>query len=174
MNHQPFESWIYTPEELSPQQAQALQEHLQACDQCYGQAAAWQQVQPLIASARMVSPAEGFVGRWQKRLQYERERREKRQSVLVFAAGLSLAFLFLILLAGMVVLTYNSPVDWLLVLVSRLAALVLLLEAFMSSFIILREMLPPGWWIGAGLAASVLCLLWIFSLQKLATRRIVT
>lgn len=92
--------------------------------------------------------------------------------MLAFAAGIGLAFVFLMLLAGTVLLAYNSPVDWLLTLTSRLAALVLLLQAFTDSFVILRGALPLSWWIGAGAAASVLCLLWIFSLQKLATRRI--
>lgn len=173
MNHQPFENWIYTPEELDPQRARALQEHLQSCDHCYGQAAAWQQVQPMLAGAQMIAPAEGFVGRWQKRLQYERERSEKRQAVLAFAGGIGLTFVLLILLAATVLLAYNSPIEWLLTLTTRLAALVLLVEAFQDSFIILRSALPLSWWIGASAAVIGLCLLWIISLQKLATRRIV-
>jgi anti-sigma factor RsiW len=169
MNHQPFETWIFTREKLSPDDAQALHNHLQECDQCYSLAAAWRQVQPLLVTAPVVSPVPGFVNRWQVHLEYERKLIQQRQSILVFTLGVGAALVFLLLLAGTVLLVYNSPVEWFLALSSRLAAMLVLAGAFQNIFDVLAGAIPITWWVGAGITLAFLCLLWVYSLQRLAT-----
>ena len=34
MNHQPFETWLLTDEELRPENERALDEHLETCGHC--------------------------------------------------------------------------------------------------------------------------------------------
>lgn len=174
MSHQPFEFWIFMQEDLPPEQTDALQEHLQSCEHCYGLAAAWRQVEPLVSNAQMIAPAPGFVERWELRLEKERLSIQRRQSLWVFAAGLGFALVSLVLLATVTLLSLNSPIEWFLALTSRVATLFYLADAIQNSFIILQVSIPLSWWIGAGLTIAALCILWIFSLQKLATRRIST
>lgn len=169
MNHQPFEDLIFTQEPMTPAQSQALQEHLQGCETCSALAGAWRQVAPMFIAPPMLSPSPGFVPRWQERLQMDREQSQRRQSLVVFAVGIGLAFVFLALLAVGVLFTFSSPLEWFLTLTSRLATLFFLADAFRDSFVILRTALPVSWWISGGLAVAALCVLWIFSLQKLAT-----
>jgi hypothetical protein len=168
MSHQPFETWIFTQEDLTPEQAQELQEHLQECDQCYGLAAAWRQVEPLIVIPPMVAPEPGFVARWQLRLEKERLALHRRQSLLVFVLGAGSAFVFLAMMAAMVLFRYSSPLDWLLALTSQLVSLVFLADTFRQIFDILLKTVPVSWWVGAGVGIFTLCLIWVYSLQKVA------
>lgn len=171
MNHQPFENWIFTQEALAPEQAQALLEHLQSCETCAALATAWQQVSPMFIAPPILAPSPGFVPRWRQRLEVDRVRSQRRQSLVFFGVGIGLAFVFLVLLAIGVLYTFSSPLEWFLTLSSRLATLFFLADAFRDSFIVLRTALPVSWWISGGLAVAALCILWIFSLQKLATVR---
>ncbi|MFN2194891.1 MAG: anti-sigma factor family protein [Anaerolineales bacterium] len=169
MNHQLFEDLIFTQDALTQEQALALQEHLQSCETCSALASAWRQVTPMFAAPVMLEPSPGFVSRWQQTLEMDRERSQRRQSLVMFALGIGLASIFLVLLAIGVLYTFNSPLEWFLTLTSRLATLFFLADAFRDSFVILRTALPVSWWISGGLAVVALCILWIFSLQKLAT-----
>ncbi len=168
MNHQPFETWIFMQSELAEDEAAYLQEHLLTCDQCHGLAAAWRQVEPVIQTAGVVAPAPGFTTRWQLRLEKERLALQRRQSLLVFGFGIGVAFFFLILLAATILLTVNSPVEWFMAIASRLAALFLLADVFQDAFVIVSGAVPVSWLAAGGVAVAGLCLLWIFSLQKLA------
>lgn len=168
MNHQPFETWIFMQEELSDAEAASLQEHLHTCDPCHGLAAAWRQVEPVIQTAGVVAPAPGFINRWQLRLEKERLALQRRQSLLVFGFGMGAALFFLILLAVTILTTINSPVDWFLMIASRLAALFLLADVFQDAFSILSSAVPISWLAAGGVIVAALCLLWIFSLQRLA------
>lgn len=174
MSHQPFELWIFTQEDLSPEQTEALQAHLQSCVNCYGLAAAWRQVEPLVINTQMVAPTPGFVERWELRLEKERLRIQRRQSLWAFAGSLGFAMFSLVLLAAITLLSLNSPIEWFLALTSRVATLFYLVDAIQHSFIILQVSVPVSWWIGGGLTIAAMCILWVFSIQKLAVRRVST
>jgi lysylphosphatidylglycerol synthetase-like protein (DUF2156 family) len=168
MNHQPFEELIFAGTELSLEDGLRLQLHLQSCEQCLALAEAWRQVETKISTSSLVEPAPGFSTRWQQRLRQDNMRIQRRQSLLVFAGGVGLALVFLILLALTVLFAYDSPLEWLLTLSNRLVVIFTLAETFQMSLIILQSAIPLGWWLSAGVAVMALCLLWIFSLQKLA------
>jgi hypothetical protein len=171
MSHQPFETWIFTQEDLTPEQAQELQEHLQECDQCYGLAAAWRHVEPLIVIPPMVAPEPGFVARWQLRLEKERLSLQRRQSLLVFVLGAGSAFVFLAMMAAMVLFRFNSPLDWLLALASQVISLLFMADTVRQIYGVLLSTVPLGWWVAGWAAIFALCLLWVYSLQKAATNR---
>ena len=40
---------------------------------------AWEEIEQAIKASGMVEPAPGFVGRWNERLQLEKEREDRRQ-----------------------------------------------------------------------------------------------
>ncbi len=86
MSHEPFERWLFA-ETLTPEQAQALQAHLQTCATCARLATAWQQAESLLHAAPRPAPAPGFTARWLARERAARRRQQRRATAL--AAGLA-------------------------------------------------------------------------------------
>ncbi len=68
MNHQPFRGWLLAEEELSVEQARALQEHMQNCDACQRIDSSWKELEAVINRSQQFEPAPGFAVRWQIRL----------------------------------------------------------------------------------------------------------
>jgi predicted anti-sigma-YlaC factor YlaD len=109
MMHLPYQEWLLEPpaEGLDPQQAAALQAHLQTCETCQALSGAWQQAERRLRLAEVVEPAPGFGERWQARLaearQQARQRVHRRQAVLALGLSFSGA---LILLATLTLLAW--------------------------------------------------------------------
>jgi hypothetical protein len=61
MNHLPFEIWLLSEEPLSTEDSQALQDHLQECEQCSRLREAWSGVEVLFADVPEIEPQPGFV-----------------------------------------------------------------------------------------------------------------
>lgn len=78
MNHQPYRGWLLSEDELTVEQAQALQEHLRSCETCSQIESSWKQLEAVISRAIQFEPAPGFVARWQVRL-VERQRYQQKQ-----------------------------------------------------------------------------------------------
>ena len=64
MNYRPFEDWLLEDQHLTSDQERELQAHLRVCTSC----AAIAESNLALHSTRMVSPAEGFVSRFEMRL----------------------------------------------------------------------------------------------------------
>lgn len=174
MSHQPFETWIFAGEPLGRDEQQALHTHLDGCGQCRALADAWQQVQPLMLHAQPVAPAPGFSLRFEARLARERRQIELRQSWFIFLLSLTGAAIFLTLLVGLVVLSFESPVDWFLAVMTRLATLLTYAGAMQDIAASLTNAVPVVWWLAGLSLFALLSSVWIFSLQRLSLARRVT
>lgn len=97
MKHKTFEEWIFENEPLEPGEQKALYDHLRDCDACYLLEKNWRQVEQLIETAPVAGPVSGFSKRWQVRLDDERRRHARRQSLAMLAATGSGAGIFLFL-----------------------------------------------------------------------------
>ncbi len=93
MNHRLYEEWLFayqdSEDELTPQQTTALREHLQGCEACRLLANAWQDLELRLQDVPLLAPEPGFTNRWEKRLQVERQRVQRRQVVITLAFILS-------------------------------------------------------------------------------------
>ena len=129
--HQPFREWLNSDNPLPPEQAQALQNHLQGCDDCRQYEEAWQQVKQSFQIAGIVQPAAGFGARWQLRLAEQKRLLHRRQSLflLLLMGGVSFSLLFLVLSGQMADLAH-SPNQFLLILIYRLISTVFALKEF--------------------------------------------
>lgn len=104
MNHQTYQDWLFEDaQDLSPLQAQSLQQHLEACEPCRALSNAWHELEITLEHGEMLSPAPGFMLRWQKRFEDSQRRTYRRQVIrsfilimagLVLLAGLMLAGLW--------------------------------------------------------------------------------
>lgn len=78
MSHEPFATWLFAREDLSPEQRRALQEHLHHCPACAALDVAWRDVERQFRQAPLLDPAPGFADRWLARERAERLRRARR------------------------------------------------------------------------------------------------
>jgi hypothetical protein len=181
MNHQPFEDWLLSDEPLSSDNHQALQEHLETCEECRELQDSWQGVMSLIESTVPMEPAAGFMDRWQQRLEADRQlallSRQRWQSWIMLILVANVASLFLFILGAGVFSVFESPVEIILAGVYRLTSVVILLNTFQDILGTLMRTLisvvPIGVWaaFAAGLGAS--CVVWVVSMTSLLklTRR---
>jgi predicted anti-sigma-YlaC factor YlaD len=98
MTHQPYQDWLFdAPDDLSPGQRSGLQAHLSTCGDCRALADALRQVETGLREEAQsgLAPQEGFAARWQARLQADRQRAHRRQTLLVLLLSLGAALLLL-------------------------------------------------------------------------------
>ncbi len=99
MKHKPFEEWIFLEETLEKEERKSLYDHLRECDECYFLEKNWSQIEPLLVSAPVARPANGFAERWQARLALDRRRSVRRQNIAVLGLTSAGAVFFLVLFA---------------------------------------------------------------------------
>lgn len=99
MNHQPYEDWLFEQQDLTGQQLAELREHLQVCETCRALDDALNTVETSLRAQPVLAPEAGFVGRWQRRLEVERQRIHRRQTLtmLAFCAGGAVVLIALLL-----------------------------------------------------------------------------
>jgi hypothetical protein len=141
MNHQPFEEWLLSDDELDQDQEQALNEHLETCTQCPPVVEAWKNVLIDIKYSPEVSPTPGFTQRFEARLAERRAENQQRWT-LITLLGFCLGA---IALSGAGILVkYNG-----------LPSPVALLTDFSYTFIVLAEKVGTFWDVMQGILGSV-------------------
>ena len=177
MNHMPYESWLFAEEPLSAEEQKALQAHLKECEHCRLLHSTWCEVKSLLQSEPVVEPKAGFAERWRTRLNAhylrEIERKRNRQSWLLFLADLGMAAFLLALLLEQVLHVYGTPIDLLLVSLSKYTAYVALLSAvgeFLVTILkVTLSLIPLPFWALFGFVLLLMNVFWIFSLRVLLT-----
>ena len=180
MNHQPYEDWLLvnparSEEALSAEQSAALGEHLAECEACRQLADALGAMESQLQMAPMLAPEPGFAGRWQARLEAERARVHRRQSLGLLTMSASGA----VLLIGVILATswplVKSPGMLALIALyqaSRLAMLVASSQHFLAGFFRSAGFSLP--WMTWVLVVGVVCqlgVLWIVSYRFLTNPR---
>jgi predicted anti-sigma-YlaC factor YlaD len=178
MNHWPFEDWLFADQSLSSTEKEALEQHLQVCDACRQLAGAWREIDTVLRKAPLIQPVKGFTQRWHARLANDQEKRQRRQTLWLFAFYLSGAAVLLLMLGLMVVPLLESPAPVILALVARLASWLsttdVVIEFISTLLKTIYSVVPATLWIGIGVALLSLCFLWIVAFRRLtSTRRIV-
>ena len=109
MNHYKYEAMIFTEEPLQPEAQAELLAHLDSCGECRSLATAWLGVQRDLTAAPVQAPAAGFAGRWEQRLERDRQQVHHRQ--VLGSLGLSLAGALFLILALVFFLTpvFETP-----------------------------------------------------------------
>jgi len=176
MTHQPYLDWLLVNpdrpiETLTSDQRAALQFHLDECLECQRLSAAWQAVNIELQAAPLMEPAPDFTARWQTRLEASRRRQHRRQSMIIFAMSLGLAFILLTILATLVWPIFQSPrlLLWTyLYQLVRWASLLSSAQQFISSILqgTALSLSPLGLIFAAG-GLTLLAVLWVVSYRAL-------
>jgi len=146
MNHRPFEYWLLEDQPLTGEQERELQAHLRGCTSC----AAIAESNLALHSTRMVSPAEGFVSRFEIHLARQRKTARVRQifGALIFVlAGLALLYWYA---SPFIRDVMSSPAGWITSVVGyllfMLTSLQVLSELSRVSFHLVLDFVSPlGW-----------------------------
>jgi len=175
MNHQTYQDWLFAPDPLDSQQQVELADHLAGCSACQNLASAWREAEQQLAHPQWAEPAPGFEARWQERVQKERARLHRRQSLLVLGFSLAIAALLLASLIMLALPVFAEPRLWTLVWLSRLVNFVNLADlttSIIAGFgrVALDRVPLVGWMLLAG-AVTELVVLWFVSLRLLLIPR---
>lgn len=112
--HLPFDEWLLSEHSISDYQQQALNEHLQSCEDCRQLKNAWGGVQSMFHAAPQVAPVPGFTSRWMQRQASENLQRQRKQAWIVLSIVSVNALVLFILIALQISSLANSPTNWLL------------------------------------------------------------
>jgi len=166
MKHQPFEEWLLNDMPLGSDQRRELDLHVRSCAYC----AALAETGMALHSVKMVSPADGFVARFQIRLAAHKlaERRQRFWGAILFAfMGLAL---LLWLLAPSVVSFIASPATWITTFVEWGVFLITTVNAMFQAGSVLLRIVPgflsPFMWMIMVSAVAGLSLLWSVSIWR--------
>lgn len=177
MNHLPYKDWLLSDTPLSPEQAEALQEHLRNCETCQQFEPAWIDVHALIKKAQAVDPLPGFADRWQKRFEVHRLSKQRRLAWYIVAIIGVMAITLIAIFGAQLSELLNSPGNLILLWVSRLTGVLSIYWAFENMLNGIAAQLPSFTWLmlifGIGVT-SFLSVAWLATYRKLTlVRRIV-
>jgi hypothetical protein len=168
MNHRPFEDWLLEDQRLTSDEERELQVHLRVCTSC----AAIAESNLALHSTRMVSPAEGFVSRFEMRLVENRKAMRIRQIIgttIFVLAGL--AFLYW-LASPFIQEVMRSPADWITTVVGDFLFMVTSMQALSEISHVFTHLLsdfisPIGWlvilFLVSGLGVVEVLSIWQFT-----------
>ena len=175
MNHQPFEDWLFEQEDLNEQQLAELSRHLQACETCRTLENALSKMETTLREQPALAPEAGFSGRWQKRLEVERQRAHRRQTISMLALCAGGAVGLLALLTALVWPWLRSPeaLAWvglyrMLVVYSYIQGVG---QTFGDMFLSLAGATSLVVWVFAFGLFSELSMLWVVSYRLLTNPR---
>ena len=170
MSHQPYDTWLFDEADLSSDQSQALQVHLQECQQCRELQKAWKNLDAKFQSAPMVSPQPGFSQRWRASLAERRTRQQVLQVKRLFI-GFMVAALITLLLMVVVFFTTASPVNLLVAVFESFTSLIIRGNQIQRVVVPWLKTVPPiiplAGWVTISTALCALSLLWIYSLWRI-------
>jgi hypothetical protein len=131
---------------------------------------AWNEIEHVFRLSGMVSPAPGFVNRWQTRLVVEHQKEERRQAGLMIAAILIIAFGF-ILLIGLQILPNLGPNDSLLNIwvevISRVIVFYKMIGAAVGTLSrTLPGLIPTSWLVGGLTFMGIVVVLWVSMVRQ--------
>jgi hypothetical protein len=172
MSHQPFETWILELETLPMTDRRSLQSHLDTCQQCQRTLRKWQAAQRELRARKMITPAPGFMARWQSGLAERRLREQRRQAWRVFTGFVMAAMFILLVLVGYVMMT-STPGDWLAAFIRSASTSLGLFNLFTflarTWFANIPIAVNIGLWIFVSISLCLLSLAWVFAIWRTST-----
>jgi hypothetical protein len=168
MNHQPFEDWLLSGDQLSAAQRHDLHDHLSTCDYCTALA----EVNTALRATRPASHREGFASRFEARLQVQHARQRRRTFWGVFF--LALASAGVIIALALRALPYfredllGVAVAWIPYLVSLINSANVIGEIVAVLIGIVARFIPGYAWALAAFLGAFFGWLWVVSISKFA------
>jgi hypothetical protein len=139
MNHQPFRDWLLSDDELQPDQAQQLHEHLSSCESCKQIEASWLDVESVIEKTPQVAPSPGFTKRWQAHFAEYQDRKQRQHGWLTIGITALIVTVLLGLTISQVWVLIETPGPYLAMVFKRFLSL-------LSIYYSLQNLINPFSW----------------------------
>lgn len=173
--HQPFEAWIFTGEDLNPEESHALQEHLHGCDACQQLAQTWGELEGYLQDAPMVAPTAGFTARWEAHLSTDLIRHQRRNTLyaMLFSIGGATALLTAVvfLLIPLVRTPLPLVIAWAYKYTSIFSYIRQMGEAVIVSSTTIFGIFPATLWVAILVAIGSLSVVWAVVFRRLTSPR---
>jgi hypothetical protein len=183
MTHHPFEEWLFldpnsSEEVLSEQEYSQLHSHLQSCESCSSLSRSWNETQKELRNGYFISPASGFANRWLDRLEMDRQKDQRRQSLALLIISFSAAAILLGMLIWFAWPWVQAPKVFLWTSVYRMVRLYSYIGGFQTFFSAMFQaatsVVPISWFLVSIGIISELAVLWIVSYRILTNPRRLT
>lgn len=173
--HLPFEDWLLSRAMLNPAEKQSLLEHLRNCDSCRQLSTSLYEVESRLRAAPAVTPSPGFTNRWLARLEAERQKLHRRQTLAILLFYIGGAAIVLASLGILGLQYFQSPETFFWSWLYRLMTLVDLVsgagEMYRVSLRTIIDLIPlTGWVLFVGIL-SELAVIWFVTLRLLTNPR---
>ena len=100
MDHQPFEEWIFEQKEITIEENNKINNHLNECIVCKDLQKSWSQVESILVQSPMTAPVSGFSQRFATRMETKKVLIQQKQSIkYLLVVGLVLLIITLLLFA---------------------------------------------------------------------------
>jgi hypothetical protein len=176
MRHQPFETWVFEQDSLSPDQTRDLRDHLATCDHCNRLMLSWNEVEKSMVAVSDVMPKAGFTERWKVRLaEYRQQRHQIQLGAHLLATTVGLTALT-VLLGAELINVFQPALPTVLAWMGKVANLLaninlmrMIFNVLLQSFV---ETIPVFYWLFILLGFAGLSILWLVSLNRYSYVRI--
>jgi hypothetical protein len=175
MSHQPYEIWILSEDQITPQEQEDLRQHLKECPECFELQRSWTKVQTQIKEAPVKPAPSGFVPRWKTQFAIRQKEQESRQARTLLISLTSGAGALTIALA-VIMLPDFSLIS---ILVGSLTTLVKLYSGIESIYMVARSIFnsaPTITLVISGLLLagwiSLAAFAWGISIWRINTKRV--
>jgi hypothetical protein len=174
MNHQPFREWLLSEQELSPQQAQQLENHLSLCQDCNLIRTSWKEIEDAFDKLPDAEPKPGFTSRWQSQLEGYRLVQQKRRGWFIISG---IAVVVISLLATLIYQSWSlflAPDSFLAIVFERLMGLLSIYFSFRNIISTYTWPTPMIMFIGMIFFVGVLsflCVAWLATYRKISLAR---
>jgi hypothetical protein len=176
MSHQPFETWIFEPEELSQDEREQMQAHLDSCQECRQLKAAWQNANVRLQVKPMVMPKHGFAQRWEAGLERRQVELQTQQSQQVrrFLLYLGLSNALAIITFVALSIQKGAFLSWVIDGLQELVEIPSILSGLVNTATSLLQAMPDylsfAAWITVTCGLCILTVIWVYSLWRTTFR----
>jgi anti-sigma factor RsiW len=175
MKHSPYDNWLFEREDLSPENEQALRQHLDGCAACRALAEAWQTVEHRLLEAEPAAPEPGFASRWQMRLAKTRSKRKQQRTWVLLAAIAGVTFMLAAFFGLRLWTAFSAPTEVALSWLEQLQVFSASFQAlwgFVSIVVRALQNVHVLWWVGLLLAGLWISGIWAGLLYRFAFKAI--
>lgn len=169
MSHLPYETWMFSQEQLSSEQSKELSDHLENCAQCRMQQLSWTNVRSHMQSAPVLPPRPGFSQRWQTGLS-ERRAREQLRQVRIWLLGLAAPAVTSLIVLGIYLTVTISPMDLVVAGFQSFTRMIIIganLQIVLAKWVpILPIAIPVAIWILFSLSLCLVTGIWLVSMWQ--------
>lgn len=172
MREQDVEKWLFSDDELTPEQAKILEDEMKRSEELRDLVLSWAQVEGLFSTADVLQAPAGFASRWQEQLAIRDENARRRQLKWFLVIAIAMVLLTLSLFVLLIFNLATSPAEIIVTGLQRLMTVRSTLGILIGFGSATLEIVPTIAWVPILSVTSFTILgliaAWIVSLYRFA------